>query len=347
MSQAIDLCFSSTDNNTYPIDTSDKAAVTTFRQDNPHLIGNIIPAGTPFIMRGKGEGAKPWRESRPDLVCAFKQLQSLAPQARRNIANMNETYGADMVQAIADFYQNEVAPFTRQQSVGAIGAAATALDSRLSTFAKAAANYQQSLEKVRAASKAKLPKKQIVMLEKLAKNLGNEFQLKFRAEITKYLGKVKTSRRGSIYTNPQRGIDKAKSARSAQPIQFTNSSAFNNLRSFERGANFLGKGLIVIDAGVRAGNVHIDYLSGRNWQRRAAVEATGFGFGTAAGLLAGGAVVQIATGLGIALLATPVGWCIIIGSSIAIGILAAKTGDAAGQWSANKAYRLGSWVNNF
>jgi len=48
------------------------------------------------------------------------------------------------------------------------------------------------------------------------------------------------------------------------------------MRHFERGANFLGKGLIVIDAGVRAGNVHLDYLAGQNWQRRAAVETAGY-----------------------------------------------------------------------
>ena len=117
------------------------------------------------------------------------------------------------------------------------------------------------------------------------------------------------------------------------------------MRSFERGANFLGKGLILIDAGVRAGNVHIDYLSGRDWQRRAAVEATGFGFGAAAGVIAGQAVITTATGLGIALLATPVGWCIIIGSSIVIGIMAAKAGDGFGQWTANQAYDFGSWIN--
>jgi hypothetical protein len=90
--------------------------------------------------------------------------------------------------------------------------------------------------------------------------------------------------------------------------------------------------------------VRIDHLLGRNWHKRAAVEATGFGFGTAAGLATGAAVVE--AGLGIALLATPVGWVIIIGASIAVGIVAAKSGDIAGKWAANEAYNIGDWLSS-
>ena len=55
---------------------------------------------------------------------------------------------------------------------------------------------------------------------------------------------------------------------------------------------------------------------------------------------------MIEAGLGIALLATPAGWVFIIGSSIAVGIVAAKSGDIAGKFAANQAYDLGTWLNN-
>ena len=99
----------------------------------------------------------------------------------------------------------------------------------------------------------------------------------------------------------------------------------------------------MLDAGIRAGKVHTDYVSGKDWQKRAAVETAGFGFGTALGVWAGGQTVT--TGLGIALLATPAGWVIIIGASIAVGIIAAKAGDGIGQLAANKSYDLGTWLN--
>jgi len=83
MSPKIDLCYSSSNNTSYPIDTNDKEAMKKFRNDNPHLIGNFIPAGTPFVMRGaKDNNTRSWRESRPDLVCAFNRVQSLPPRSK-------------------------------------------------------------------------------------------------------------------------------------------------------------------------------------------------------------------------------------------------------------------------
>ena len=184
----------------------------------------------------------------------------------------------------------------------------------------------------------------MMVLEEKVRTLSKDFNSKFQAEINKYVNRVKY-KKGTVYTNAQRGIDKAKSSRTIKPIQFTSTTAFQNLRSFEWGANVLGKSLIVLDAGVRAGNVHVDYLSGKNWEKRAAIEATGFGFGTAAGLWAGGQV--IASGLGVVLLATPVGWVIIIGASITLGVLAAKGGDWFGQGLSEFLYDKSSNVSWF
>ena len=183
----------------------------------------------------------------------------------------------------------------------------------------------------------------MMMLEQIARELGKDFNQKFQAEINKYIGRVK-SKRGTVYSNADRGINKAKSGRSIKPIQFTSTVDFQNLRAFEMGANVLGKGLIVLDAGIRAGNVHVDYLAGANWQKRAALETVGFGMGTAAGLATGAAIVE--AGLGIALLATPVGWVIIIGTAVTVGYVAAKGGDSIGQWVANEAYNIGEWLNS-
>jgi len=101
----------------------------------------------------------------------------------------------------------------------------------------------------------------------------------------------------------------------------------------------------VLDAGIRAGKVHTDYLSGKDWQKRAAVETAGFGLGTALGVCAGGQAV--AAGLSIALLATPAGWIFIIGSSIAFGIVAAKGGDWLGQGLSELLYNASSNISWF
>ena len=185
----------------------------------------------------------------------------------------------------------------------------------------------------------------MVVLEDNVRTLTKDFNSKFQAEINKYVNRVK-NKKGTVYTNAQRGIDKAKSGRTIKPIQFTTASAFQNLRAFETGANILGKSLIMLDAGIRAGDVHVDYLSGKNWQKRAAVETTSFATSAIFGIAAGTAAIE--AGLGIALLATPLGWVIIIGAAIAIGIVAAKSGDSFGRGFSEYLYdksSTASWFN--
>jgi len=341
MPNNIALCYSN--NNTYPVDRNNSQAFSDFQQDNPKIIGGFVPAGTPFIMRNDST-VKDWRKARPDLICPLNHMQSLPQQAKRKIALMDNMFGGDNLQALANFYQAELTPLIRNESIGAIGAATTALESRLSEFGKAAKELQGALEKVRAGAKAKYPKAQMIKLEQNARTLSKDFNHKFKAEINKYVGRVK-NKKGTVYNNAQRGVNVAKSGRSIKPIQFTSTVDFQNLRAFEKGANVLSKGLFVIDAGIRAGNVHSDYLAGRDWQKRAVVETAGFGTAGAFGLIAGGAVVEAA--LGIALLATPVGWVIIIGAGITVGYLAAKVGDGLGQDAAGYLYdksSTGSWL---
>ena len=292
---------------------------------------------------GSDNNANDWKKTRPDLVCTFKKMQSLSQQSKRKMALMDDMLGSDQLQALADFYQNELSPLVHAESPGAIGAASTALETRMSDFAKAANKVKVALEKVREGAKAKLPRHKMTVLEDRVRSLTKEFNSKFQAEINKYLNRIK-NKKGTVYTNAERGIGQAKGSRTIKPIQFTSTAEFQSLRSFEWGANLLGKGLIAIDATSRIGDVHVDYLSGKDWQKRAAIEATGFGLGTALGVWAGGQAVT--TGLGIAMLATPAGWLIIIGSSIAIGIVAAKSGDIAGKWAASEAYNISSWLNS-
>ena len=335
MPNNIALCYSS--NNTYPVDRNNPKAFADFKRDNPNISDTFISAGTPFILRNGSSNSKDWRQVRPDLICPLNYMKSLPPQAKRKIALMDSILGGEYLQALADFFQTEM--------LGAVGAASTALESRLSNFAKAAKALQEALEDVRKGVKAKLPKAKMMKLEQRVHALSKDFNRKFQTEINKFIGRVK-SNKGTVYSDSERGVNKAKSGKGVKPIQFTSTKAFNNLRAFEKSANVLGKSLIVLDAGLRANKVHDDYLAGRNWQKRAAVEASGFGLATAGGIVAGQTIVSTATGLGIAMLATPVGWVFIIGAAVTVGIMAAKVGDGIGKFGANQAYDLGNWLSS-
>ncbi|MEI8667572.1 MULTISPECIES: hypothetical protein [Pseudoalteromonas] len=48
MSQ-FDLCFNTKSRASLPFNTSDLEQLKRFREDNPHIIGNFIPQGTPLF----------------------------------------------------------------------------------------------------------------------------------------------------------------------------------------------------------------------------------------------------------------------------------------------------------
>ncbi len=356
MSREIEICFAAKSGAPAPVLPHE---LTAFRQDNPHLNSDILPQGVPFILRSQpAPDDRPWRERHPDLALVFNQIQSLSVQSRRNIANLNQMYGSDMLLALSVLHEKEIAPLLaqgqrygsdtlvpvmRKESNGMAGAAATAMESRLSNFAKAAGKYQRALENVRRAHLAKVPKAEMVRLESIANTLHRELNVTFRVELDRYMGVAKARSRGTAWSSSQRGINVAKGARSYEPIRLTSTKEFYLIRNFERVASVAGKGAIMIDAGMRANNVYGDYKAGENWQRSAVAETTGFGFGTAAGASVGAAVINV--GLGITMLATPVGWVLIIGTAVALGYGASKAGDAIGKAAALNVYDYSAGIN--
>lgn len=88
----------------------------------------------------------------------------------------------------------------------------------------------------------------------------------------------------------------------------------------------------MLDAGARVNHVYGTYQNGGNWMREASIEATGFGFGGAVGLVTGKSVVLGLTALGLGL--TPVGWVVLIGVGLAAGATAGYVGD---KWAKNAA----------
>ncbi|NRB42071.1 MAG: hypothetical protein HRU20_26965 [Pseudomonadales bacterium] len=250
-----------------------------------------------------------------------------------------------MVDTVKQYNQHTVIPFFKTESHGLTGAAATAMESRMSNFAKAANRYQQALEKIRLAYKAKAPRTEIFQLEKNAKLLHSDMNMKFQAKLNRYMGINQARGRGTVWSSSQRGINLAKSARTAQPIKLSSTTSFTAIKGFEKASNVTGKGIILFDAGLRVNNVYDDYKAGADWQRRAAMETTGFGLGAAAGAWVGGSVVSGL--LGVAMFATPVGWVLAIGIGLAAGYFAAKAGDETGKFLSSFIYDKSHRLSTF
>ncbi len=93
---------------------------------------------------------------------------------------------------------------------------------------------------------------------------------------------------------------------------------FTSLLITPKHASFLGGGLVLIDVGTRAGNVHISKLSGENWQRELFVESSSF----LASVIAGTAAVKVGVaGLTFLMVATSLGWVgLIVGGAAVAGV---------------------------
>ncbi|WDE03704.1 hypothetical protein SG34_020295 [Thalassomonas viridans] len=352
MSGEIDICINSKTCSSLPCPSNDQEAVAAFLRDNPHISGNFIPQGTPYILRqGPVDKSRPWQELRPDLVSNFNQLKALPAESRRNIADLNEAYGTDLLVALSEFHQAEIAPmvaevkkyqqdtvipFLKSDSHGLVGAAATALESRFMGFAKASIKYQQALENLYKAYRAKVRGIELVKLEQTVTSLNQELNAKFGTELNKYMGNAKASRRGTVWSSPERAKHIAQSARNIKPIDLSSTRAFEIIKRFEKAANIAGKRIILLDAGLRTIEVFKDFAADKDWQRSAAREVAGFGASTAAGAWVGSKV--IASTLGVAMLATPAGWFFAIGIGLAAGYGAAKITDWGVKWLADLAY---------
>ena len=152
----------------------------------------------------------------------------------------------------------------------------------------------------------------MVALEQKALAIFKEIQVKFQAELQRFMNTNRASRRGTIWSNPNRGIHIAKSARHSTKLDLSSTAELNKIKRLENRARWLGNGMIVIDSIVRANSVYDDYKSGKDWQRSLSAELASFGVSTLAGIYTATAVSTI-------LLLTPFGWVVAIGIGLLVG----------------------------
>ena len=357
MSNAFEICFSTTPKSKLPVDVKNKTAYSQFRKDNPHILGTFIPAGTPFILSNNSSNSvEKIRNDRPDIACALDTVKSWSQETKRNVAHLSSEFGDENLQAIAYIYEKEIKPFLdatntvmggKLDEYTAAGAAATAINekqARMSNFGKALLSYQNALINVRLAAKSGAKKTELLKLGNKVKFAHDSLNKQFLKELTHYSGRVKSSK-GNIWSNPERGINIAKSGRNSSKLQLTSLANIRSVRALEVGSDVIGKKIIAIDASVRFNNVRNAKSNGKDWQKKAVMEVAGFGASNAAGAWTTAKVVT--AGMGIALAAGPLGIVVLIGVGLGAGYAAAKVADSAVQSLTKGAYEVSSDINWF
>jgi hypothetical protein len=337
MTTKTEVCISNCTKTLPPQSSAEKSL---FLQDNLH-IKTVIPKGTPFILRDDYNDPA-WKVALDKTPKIMNRLRTIDPRTQCTIADINASFGSEMLVALSGFHEGKVKPllmalnnYAQNESPGWSGAAATATQSRLDSFGKAVIKHHVALNKLHQGFTAKLPRIEITRLENTVKSTVKALNTSFQTELNKYYPHS-AGRRGTIMTNADRAIGMAKGAKTYQPLNISNGAQFSKVLNFSKAANYAGKGALIFDAGIRVKGVRADKAAGRDWQRRAVMETTGFGLGAAAGAITGSAI--ITSTVGIALMATPVGWVFVIGAGITAGYFMAKGFDTIGKGAAGYAY---------
>ncbi|AZN34892.1 hypothetical protein [Pseudoalteromonas sp. Xi13] len=286
-----------------------------FSNDNSHIKNEVITSGTPYIWRKEYSqlSDNPTSEQKNIL----RQFSLLPAQSRRNIAGMLRDFGSETLLAISDF-QAQVIPFLESNTHAIVGSGATSIEARSSKFVDLAIKYEASLKDIRAAHKSGMPKYHMVALEQKALAIFKDLQVKYQAELQRFMNTNRASRRGTIWSNPDRGVHIAKSARHSSKLDINSTAELNKIKRLENNARWLGYGMIAFDAVVRGVSVYSDYKNGGDWHRSISAEMAGFGASTAVGI-ATGAFITTHLAASTLLMLTPYGWIVAIGLGFAAG----------------------------
>lgn len=309
----------------------------------------MLPAGTPYLTKSDKVSGND-----SETLRLFEMLKQVPPAERKDIAHLNKDFGAEVVDALAEFYQlqlspaiqsvnnftqNTAIPYLKREMTGYAGAAATAVESRLKGFSGYVAKYQLALEQYRAAYASKANAVERRALAEKVSTAQADVNKHFQGEIKRIMATnaAKTGSRGTVWTNPERAMGLARGSKTDTAIKLQSGHNFKRVQQFQRSSNLLGKGVIALDAGLRISNVHNTYQTGGDWQRELSREMAGFGFGVAVGAYLGAAAT---TALTLALVATPAGWVVAIIGGLAVGLLSGKMADKIGKDLADTLYNL-------
>jgi hypothetical protein len=293
---------------------------------NNSLQCNALTANMPYCLDEK--------DVHPDGKIITQTLGNLPENSRNNLMCTIDTFG-DLTPTLAAFYDKHLAFFNLQNSAGLVGAGATASETRLTGFHKALKNYQSALQALHShKGTGRGPSATNAALKGRVRATYSELQLQYHAELNKLASPGSLGKnRGNALASADRGVTLAQ--RRGRGIHVASTTQAVQISRMATGVAYAGKGLIALDAGIRINGVHNTYKQGGNWQREAAVQAAGFGFGGAVGVKTGIGVVAGLTAIGLGL--TPVGWVVIIGIGVAAGFGAGYATDYGFQ-------KLTAWI---
>jgi hypothetical protein len=298
--------------------SGDQESIDRFLKQNSVCAAGLRP-NSPYCL-------EPLTGSGPIVL---QHLQQLPETHRHQLACAVDELG-DQTNALAAFYERQLAGLELNSSSGVLGAGAAASGARLTAFQRTMRDYQQALLKLhehRRPGHAGIASR--MQFESIARQKYSIMERHYRAELSAVARPAfRNKNRGNVLNSADRGVVLANRRRSAN-LFVDNVAEVRRLDTLARGIRFAGNGVIVLDAGVRLRSVHDSYQRNENWQRELAIETTGFGAAGVAGIGIGKAAVTTLSAIGLGM--TPLGWVVLIGIGLAAGYTAGSVGNSFGK----------------
>ncbi|MDP5134403.1 hypothetical protein ORJ04_00380 [Rheinheimera baltica] len=246
----------------------------------------------------------------------------------------------DSTLAIAYVTEEQINPVIKlldEYGTTAAGAMLAAANSKYSAFQRSIVRYQLALLDLHDASQAKAQASGartrgahnsiITAKEAHAKRMHADMVQRFQTQLQRYQANLKSSANRSALLNVERGINVARSSRNnqrtGQTLRFANNQQVATVQRLVNVTQIVGRGVLVLDFGLRTNKVSTAYRTGGDASRMAVTQYSGF----AANAATGAAVAAATKTIGIALVLGPVGWVVLIGAAIVIGLTAATLAD--------------------
>lgn len=257
--------------------------------------------------------------SKPDSISAFtpyvlgQELSAFdsqiistlsAPKVANNLTNLSLSFEGDNAIALAEMTKK-----LQEYNIGLMGASTSVYANRLGGFAGAVKEYQDALMSYRGAINSNVASKAIAK-QKAFKAFQN-LQFRFKHELNAINAGIR-ARRGTPLSSATRATNIVQSSRNVAKLNVTSQAQAHNLVKFTQHAKFLGNGLAVIDFTSRVGNIHNEYKADGEWERELFIESSSFTASAIAGSIA------VKAGLGLLMVATPVGWVGLIVGGVAV-----------------------------
>lgn len=298
-----------------------------YQRQNPSRHGLLFP-NQPYLL-----SCQPGDEG---VLSAFDRYSAPELQRLQQIADAYDDYTIALAYVTEELIK-PVIHLIDEHGLTAAGAMIGATNSKYTAFQRSIVHYQQALLDLHEASQAKSQVRGarargahnplLAAKEAHARRMHADMTARFQAQLQRYHATLGAHANRSALLNPDRAVNVARYGRNNQrtgrTLRFANSQQVNTVQRFARGTQVASRGLLFIDAGVRANSVY----RSDNRLREFITQYLGLGAGAAAGWIVGkGAIIAISA-LSLSIALTPVGWVLLVGTAAAVGFGAAYHTD--------------------